>query len=57
MNKIIDTNEHYYILDEQHYCCGESQFRYFCKVCDAFAGCYFCDFNYEEPHDCDTIAP
>ena len=55
MNIEIDDEKYYYIEDEQHYCCDESQFKYYCKICDEFMGCYFCEFSYTEPHGCDTV--
>ena len=55
MTKIIDSTEDYNILDVMHRCCEETQFKYICKKCGEFMGCYFCEFDYTEPHDCDTL--
>jgi len=47
------TKENYRIIDELHSCCGESQFKYYCKNCEEFMGCYFCEFDYTEKHECE----
>jgi hypothetical protein len=46
--KYIDQNEFYFIKDQQHFCCGESQFVYVCKEHGEQMDCYFCGFNYDE---------
>ena len=51
----IDSTEHYIILDVQHLCCDQSQFVYVCKHCEERMGCYFCEFDYTERHDCDMM--
>jgi hypothetical protein len=28
-------------------------FRYYCVTCDEFMGCYFCEFDYTEIHNCE----
>ena len=54
MNTILEiTKEGYRIIDEPHYCCGEFMFRYYCVKCDEFMGCYFCEFDYTETHECE----
>lgn len=53
MDKVISRDQNYRIIDEQHYCCDELQFKYYCEICDEFMGCYFCEFDYNEPHGCD----
>lgn len=52
MTQVIDKTEFYRIVDKQHFCCDESQFKYYCESCDEFMGCYFCEFDYTEKHDC-----
>lgn len=49
---ILETTEFYRVSSEQHLCCDEFQFRYYCRTCDEFMGCYFCEFDYNEKHDC-----
>ena len=34
-------------------CCNEIQFPYTCRKCGEEMGCYYCDFNYDEAHECD----
>jgi len=51
MTQMMITN--YRISDEQHLCCDEFQFKYYCVKCEEFMGCYFCEFDYNEPHDCE----
>jgi len=55
MTRKIDETKDYIILDEMHYCCEEAQFKYICKKCGDFMGCYFCEFNYTEPCGCGTL--
>jgi len=47
------ANEHYRISDRTYLfmCCNEIMFRYTCRKCDEVMGCYYCDFNYDKPHD------
>jgi hypothetical protein len=33
-------------------CCQEIQFEYSCRYCEEEMGCYFCDFNLDDKHDC-----
>ena len=54
--KFIDENEFYNIADELHSCCGESHFKYYCKNCEEFMGCYFCEFDYTEKCECEVNA-
>jgi hypothetical protein len=49
---IIDKNEFYEISDTMIFCCDESQFTHFCIECGDNMGCYFCEFNSNESHDC-----
>jgi hypothetical protein len=28
-------------------------FKYTCRECGDDMGCYYCDFNYDEAHECD----
>jgi hypothetical protein len=55
MTKFIDETEHYYITDNTHMCCDESQFTYICKSCDETMDCYYCGFDYDDPHGCDKV--
>ena len=55
MTQFIDETKDYYIMDVTHLCCDEIQFKYVCKKCDETMDCYYCGFDYTEPHDCDTI--
>ncbi len=34
-------------------CCNEIQFIYNCRKCGENMGCYYCEFNYDEAHECD----
>jgi hypothetical protein len=55
MATVIDkTNEHYWIWDISHICCDEIQFKYQCRYCEEMMGCYFCEFDYSEPCDCQS---
>jgi len=47
--------EHYTVLDVTFFCCDEQQFKHICNYCDEPMGCYFCDFDYNERHDCDMM--
>jgi hypothetical protein len=44
----------YTIMDKGVYnaCCDSIQFKYLCKTCGLNAGCYFCNFNPDEKHEC-----
>ena len=33
-------------------CCDEIQFEYYCTTCGEKGGCYYCDFNPDEPCEC-----
>lgn len=58
MRDTIDSTEFFYIIDEQHYCCDESQFKYYCKNCYEWQGCYYCSFDYNQPCElCDLCQP
>ncbi|CAB4194613.1 hypothetical protein UFOVP1264_68 [uncultured Caudovirales phage] len=46
----LDQTKHYFILDNTTFCCDEKQFVYECKVCKEIMECYYCSFNYDEPH-------
>lgn len=35
-------------------CCEEVQFEYTCDTCGEKGGCMFCDFNPDEPCDCEV---
>lgn len=50
--EVIDKTEHYLITKESFLCCGEVMFKYFCKNCQEFMGCYFCQFDYTKPCEC-----
>jgi hypothetical protein len=52
MPTTITSDKNYRIVDEQHLCCDELQFSYYCMKCDEFMGCYYCTFDYSQPHDC-----
>lgn len=55
MATVIDkTNQHYWIWDISHICCDEIQFKYQCRNCEEMMGCYFCEFDYTEPCDCQS---
>ena len=49
---IVDATHFYTVSDTYHMCCGEVMFRYNCKSCGEFMGCYFCEFDYTEKHAC-----
>ena len=48
MTLTIHKTEFYEIIDEQHFCCDESQFKHYCLEHSEFMGCYFCQFDYEK---------
>jgi hypothetical protein len=52
--KTIHNTEFYRVADESYYCCDEFMFRYYCLTCEEFMGCYFCEFDYTEKHDCEV---
>jgi len=47
----INKTDYYTIITEQHICCDALQFKHKCNRCLEFMGCYFCGFNYNEPHE------
>lgn len=51
--KTIEKTSYYRIIDEQYFCCDELQFKHYCLTCDEFMGCYFCEFDYNEKHECE----
>jgi hypothetical protein len=51
IKEYLDEDKFYFIKDELHFCCGESQFIYVCKAHGEQMGCYFCQFSYSE--DCE----
>ena len=51
MRDVIDSTEFFDIVDEQHWHCDDIQFKYYCKKCQEFAGCYFCEFDPDQPCD------
>ncbi len=53
MLDIIEVTEFYTVMDESHFCCDEVQFRYVCIEHDEYMGCYFCEFDYSKPCDCE----
>lgn len=55
MDKILSQIEFYNILDETNFffCCGESQFIHICKAHDEVMGCYYCEFDYSKPCECE----
>ena len=53
LNNVISRDQNYRVVDEMYFCCGEMMFRYYCEKCDEFMGCYFCEFDYTEAHECD----
>jgi len=54
MTTIHDT-EFYRVSDSTYYCCDEFMFRHYCLTCEEFMGCYFCEFDYTEKHDCEVL--
>jgi hypothetical protein len=48
------VEELYTIADHTVYnpCCDSIQFKYTCITCGENAGCYFCTFDPELPHEC-----
>jgi len=52
MGKVIDSTKYYDIIDEQHLCCSELQFRYICKEHRNRMECYFCTFDPDEACQC-----
>lgn len=52
--EIISKDANYTIIDEQRLmsCCDELQFQYICNKCEEYLNCYYCDFDYDKPHEC-----
>lgn len=48
----ISENGSYYVTGEMNFCFGcDSQYGvYVCLVCEEYAGCYYCDFDYSDEH-------
>jgi hypothetical protein len=53
MSNQIDQTEFYEIMDKLWMHCDESQFTYYCKAHGEQMGCYYCEFDYTKPCDCD----
>ena len=53
--ELPSENQHYRISSNTWLamCCNEIMFKYTCRKCDEQMGCYYCDFNYDEAHECD----
>jgi hypothetical protein len=32
-------------------CCNEIQFIHACVKCDELMGCFYCEFDYQKPHE------
>ena len=45
MSRVLDETEYYEIVDVAFMCCDEHQFRHYCKTCNEFMGCMFCEFD------------
>jgi len=52
---VISKDANYTVLDEQIYHCDEFQFQYVCNKCEEYMLCYFCEFDYSKPHDCEEF--
>ena len=55
MRDVIDSTDFFDIIDEQYWHCQETQFKHYCKNCGEFAGCYFCEFDPDQP--CENCQP
>ena len=53
MSFVIDQNQFYEIGNKMFSCCGETQFKYYCKKHTEFMGCQFCEFNPYEDCECE----
>lgn len=53
---VIDSNDHFNILDELFVCCDEHQFRYVCKAHGEQMGCQFHEFDPYTECGCITAA-
>jgi len=52
---VISKDANYTVLDEQIYHCDEFQFQYVCNKCEEDMLCYFCEFDYSKPHECEEF--
>jgi hypothetical protein len=50
---IISKDANYTVLDEQILHCDELQFQYMCNKCEEYMLCYYCEFDYNKPHECE----
>jgi hypothetical protein len=51
----VAVNAHYYSLGDSYFHCGERLDALYCVKCDDEMGCYYCEHNYNEAHDCDDL--
>ena len=50
---VISKDANYTIIDEQILHCDELQFQYICNKCEEYMICYYCEFDYSKPHECE----
>ena len=49
------VNNFYYSTGESFFCCDEQVIKMFCEPHGEFMGCYFCEFDYTDPCECEPI--
>lgn len=52
MSTKIKVNEWYYTDMEPLFCC-DFQYRTICEKHDEVQGCYYCEFDYSKPCECE----
>jgi hypothetical protein len=50
---VVSKDANYTIVDEQILHCDELQFQYICNKCEEYMICYYCEFDYTKPHECE----
>ena len=53
MNDKTKLNEWFYSSDDGLGCCGEFQYKTYCYAHDEYQGCYYCEFDYSKPCECE----
>jgi hypothetical protein len=54
MSLVLHPVNQYYLTDyTQFFHCDETQFRHYCEKHFEAQGCYYCEFDYSAPCECD----
>jgi hypothetical protein len=53
MTMKIKLNEYYYQTEDGFFCCDEYQYRTYCEAHVELMGCYYCEFDYSKPCECE----